>query len=779
MGKNFLFFLGQEKIILTISKIIVFILVFLIPLFFLPWTSSVLDFNKQALLIFLVFLALVLLLLNFLRNNRLEINTSFVNIPIFILFLSLVVSNIFSLSRYGSFWGWPLTISSSVLSFLGFIFFYFLVVNLFKKEEIVFILFFLFLSGFFVAIHFIFQAFGVFVLPFDFTKNNFFNLIGTTNTLGIYFAVLFLLLLPLFYSAKGIFKLFLGIVGLIFLFVLFLINVKIVWLTFLSGLLGLFAFGIINLNKSVSTGFITLLMVLLVFASLMFFFRFSLIKSAQFPSEILVSHIDNLKIFKSLPLKSLIIGTGPGTFAFDWARYKPAEINQKNFWNWRFERGSSEMLDRLVTTGLVGFLSFLFLIVILLKKNFSFLLKKENSLSQENEDNLDLFLGRSMLAGFWAIVFALFFYPFNFSLFFLFWLIVSCLVLLGKGKRKTFDFNVSKVSALSFSFLFVLILVFGIGIFIIYSQNYFAEVKYVQGISAFRKGNTQEALNFINQAINLNPNMDLYKRDFSQASILRLEQVLLDPKLSPEEKQQTYTSLIIGAINTINEATKIEPNNSLNWRTRAFVYQKTIGILKGAEDWALTTYQEALNLEPNSPDVLTEIGRIYLSKADLLAQQGLTDEVRQNYTLARGYLEKAIQLKSDYASARFLLASTDIKEGKIQEAITKLEETQRLAPLDAGLAFQIGVLYFNNNQIDQAQTQFEKAIAIDPNYSNARYFLGLIYDKKENKKAAIEQFEVIEKFNPDNQEVKKILDNLRNNRPALEGILPSQPPLSE
>jgi len=89
------------------------------------------------------------------------------------------------------------------------------------------------------------------------------------------------------------------------------------------------------------------------------------------------------------------------------------------------------------------------------------------------------------------------------------------------------------------------------------------------------------------------------------------------------------------------------------------------------------------------------------------------------------------------------------------------------------------VLYYNNNQIDEAQAQFEKAVLIDYNYSNARYFLGLIYDKKGNKNKAIEQFEIIEKFNPENQEVKKILNNLREGRQALEGIIISQPPIGE
>ena len=68
-------------------------------------------------------------------------------------------------------------------------------------------------------------------------------------------------------------------------------------------------------------------------------------------------------------------------------------------------------------------------------------------------------------------------------------------------------------------------------------------------------------------------------------------------------------------------------------------------------------------------------------------------------------------------------------------------------------------------------------MALNENYSNARYFLGLIYDQKGRKREAIEQFEKIKALNPDNQEIKNILVNLREGRAALGGIVPpAQPP---
>ena len=55
--------------------------------------------------------------------------------------------------------------------------------------------------------------------------------------------------------------------------------------------------------------------------------------------------------------------------------------------------------------------------------------------------------------------------------------------------------------------------------------------------------------------------------------------------------------------------------------------------------------------------------------------------------------------------------------------------------------------------------------------------LGLVYDKKGEKEKAIKQFEKVLELNPKNQEVEQILENLKKGLSALEGIIPSQPPI--
>lgn len=310
-------------------------------------------------------------------------------------------------------------------------------------------------------------------------------------------------------------------------------------------------------------------------------------------------------------------------------------------------------------------------------------------------------------------------------------------------------------------------------------------MKYLQGLKTWQESQlktqpaekytlAEEAISRFQEAIKLNPNLDIYWRDLSQLYSAQLNDLLQRQDLSREEMSSQGQTFINGAINGAKQATDLNPENVANWNVRGFVYRNMIGVVNGTSEWALTSYRKAAELEPANPYIFTEIGRIYVAKYDI--QEGTKEE---NIMLARQNFEKSVQLKEDYAPARFQIAMTYVREGKIKEAIEKLEATKQVASSDTGLAFQLGVLYNQDSQFDKAKAELERTIRLDENYSNARYLLGLIYDREGNRQGAIEQFEKIEKLNPANEEIKKILANLQSDKPALEGIQPAQPPIEE
>ena len=164
-----------------------------------------------------------------------------------------------------------------------------------------------------------------------------------------------------------------------------------------------------------------------------------------------------------------------------------------------------------------------------------------------------------------------------------------------------------------------------------------------------------------------------------------------------------------------------------------------------------------------------------MKKASLLTEDKASEK-NQILEQAKAQFEKAVQLKSDYSSARFQIAMVYQAQGKTTEGLQALEDAKKSSPNDVGLAFQIGIVYYQQKDYQKAKTELERAVGLDFNYANAVYFLGLTYDKLGQKAQAIAQISKISDLNPDNQELKKVLDNLKAGKSALDGIEQQAPP---
>ena len=148
----------------------------------------------------------------------------------------------------------------------------------------------------------------------------------------------------------------------------------------------------------------------------------------------------------------------------------------------------------------------------------------------------------------------------------------------------------------------------------------------------------------------------------------------------------------------------------------------------------------------------------------------LSDKAKENLALARQNFEKAVELKSNYLPAQFMIAVALDRLGEIDQAIAKLEDGKKINPRDPGLLFQLGLLYYKAEKYDLARSELEATLKIAENYSNALYFLGLSYDKLGEKNKALEEFKKVAELNPDNEDVKKIISNLESGKKALDGL---------
>lgn len=778
------------------SRRAIFAVVFLVPLFFLPFTSNVLDFNKQALLATLILLSLFAWLLKSLIAEKIDLNLNWFNLAPLSVMVFVGLSTLFSAYPYASFWGWPLNVSASFLTTLALVLFYFLVTHLFREPEEVFgLILVLVVSGLLVSLLAVPQIVGQFPLPFDFTQNTSFNTVGNPNSLAVFLAVLLPLATSLIFISKSrLVRTLLWLFVLTAVFLLLAINFSSAWIVLLAGTSLILILGITR-REIFNLSWLFLPMVLLALALFARVTNTQLLPAINLPAEVSPSQSSSWQIagqtLTARPPFSWFWGSGPGTFIYDYSRFKPSSINQSAFWATRFGSAGSQILDWLATIGPLGLLAFLATLGSALWLGF-----RAVSLRTAGQESFVWILLVGLWAGLVGLAFGFWLYPANLTLLFLFWFVAAAIIGLTAPRARHFDLRsaetteIKKVKSsgpwatVGVSFAFIAVLIGAMGVFFVLGQRYFAEASYVQALTAVQKGDNQKALEKMALAIRFtNGQQDNYWRDVTQVYLFRIQEELAKKNLSNDQKSQNVSNLISQLVAAAKASTDASGQNVANWTIRGFVYNQILNLIPDADKWAVSAYEEAIKLEPSNPSIYASLGQIYLARADNLANdKDKQAERQQALEAARDNFQKARDLKNDYAPALFQLAMIDVREQKVKDAIAKLEDTKVIAPFDTGLAFQLGLIYQADNQRDKAQAEFERAVALDSNYANARYFLGLLSDAAGQKDKAIEQFQKIADLNPGNDTIKKILEGLKAGRKAadvLTELQPPQPPVQE
>lgn len=305
------------------------------------------------------------------------------------------------------------------------------------------------------------------------------------------------------------------------------------------------------------------------------------------------------------------------------------------------------------------------------------------------------------------------------------------------------------------------------------------------GITAANKGDIDGAIAGLGRSVAREPHDFHTLSALVQARVAKIQQ-LIAAAAGGKNVQQEFQSAVSLAIQDSQNLTQMYSDDPDVWRIQGGLYEIIIPYIQGSERFAITAYQKAVERSPVNPAVYVDWGRAGLVFTEKIAAlenqaQGKDREQfaaarKQNLEQVATIFQRAIQVKQDYAPAHFLLAQTALRLGNVDAAIQSVENAKTAAPFDIGVAFQLGLLYYQKQDTDRAQAEFERALGINENYSNARYFLGLIYDKKGDHNKAMAEFAKIAALNPDNQEVKRMVDNLTQGKPALDGIVPPLPP---
>lgn len=638
------------KYIQNISLFLLGILFIAFPVVFTTISTNPLILPKQVLLGIVVTILLALQVVKMFAERSVKLRRTSFDIPVILLAIFALISSLFAVNRADA-----LTVFFPYLfAILGF----FLIVNIAKdKNSLLFLMSSLIMGAILTSIFAVLSFFKIYILPFAETRAQTFTPLGSLLEQEIYLILVFAI--SLYYVHR-------------------LLRSKTkddansVPETRMTSQ---------EITKAISFG--TASFVILLGIVVTTYGLFKLEKPLILPVETgFQTAFSEISLDTGRIAQGFLFGSGFGTYAVDFSRWKQASFNQnQNFWNLTFFRSSNYVLELLATTGVLGLCAFIFLLI----RAF-----KEIRVSPQNK----------MLISLIGVFLISIFLPLSFPSQTLFFIILGLFAvnqgLISKAQNRFFDIELQIVAFRkglismeaphaksnkslilpSFIGLLALALVVIIGYFGIPYVS--SDITFQKSLVAAAQNNGSLTYQLQAQAIQTFPHRDGFYRVFSQTN-LALANTLASQQPAgstpSQTTQQNITTLIQQAINAARNAATIAPQTYLNWQNLSSVYRGLIGFGQNAESFAVASAQQAINLDPNNPQEYIALGGIYYQL--------------QDWNSAQTQFQLAVSLKPDYANAHYNLGHVLEQKGDIQGALAQYESVRTLVINDKNSLAQI------------------------------------------------------------------------------------------
>ncbi|MEI6660060.1 MAG: tetratricopeptide repeat protein [bacterium] len=739
--------------------------------FFIPFVPVSLAASKGFLISIGSTLALFFWLISRLGEGKFKIPSDRLIIYGAAIPVVFFLASFFSSSKYISFFGNGFEIGTFGSMFVLFTIF-FLSSIYFQTEKRLWYFFRTLMAGALVVT--VFQLLYLFVdlnhyLP-NFLKGISGNLVGTWNDFALFLGLIVLVsILTLeFVKTSGLMLALQYLLLVASLFFVMVVNVPLVWL-----LVGIFAVVIFVYSISLQQAgmhvvvgasgkkrfpFVALVVVLLSFVFLVanntvggLISKYVNLSNSQVRPSITTTAQIAGKALKQNPL----FGTGPNTFAIDWALWKPSSIAQTSFWNVDFDSGVGVLPTFVVTTGLLGIASLLlFLAVLFIRGLQSFKVAMKDTLS-----NYFIFSTLLTLIYTWVVIAC---YTPNVVMLLL--AFASSGILIAILVHKEFihvqEFSFLKDPRKSFfSILGLMVLMIGtVSVTYLYAEKFASIVFFSKSLNS---NNSTQALvkseNMLLNAISLDAN-DLYYRSLSQVYVAQIGALVSDKSISADILKSSVQQLVNSAQASALKAVEQNPKQYLNQMNLANIYASLVplGVANSYES-SVAAYGQAALLAPTNPS-------IPLARAQL-------EFAKKNNDQAKSYINQALSIKADYTDALLFLAQINVSEGDLPGAIKQTENAASKSPNDPTIFFVMGSYRYNNGDYAGAISALETAVLLNPNYLNARYTLGQAYQKAGRTGDALIQYKILNKIVPNNQDVKSAMDSLSKASPSSATVV--------
>jgi tetratricopeptide (TPR) repeat protein len=348
-----------------------------------------------------------------------------------------------------------------------------------------------------------------------------------------------------------------------------------------------------------------------------------------------------LEVLKDV--KTLFLGIGPTNFITAFTLTKPIALNQTPFWNIVFTSSSSLLLTLATETGI---LAALFYLIIFLKS----LRSNNHELRTMNYEPLHLTLLFLLLLQILL--------PSSMAIF----ILTIILLALSAEIKIIREISLAKIGYLNYLFP-ALVALFAVIILYFCGRAYLAEVFFKQSLDAVLNNQSQKAYDRERLAITLNPFIDRYHRAFSQVNLAIAANLSAKQEISEEDKQN-IPKLVQQSIDYGRSAVNLYRTNVINWDNLAQIYTALGNFAQGSANWAKSSLEQRVQLDPFSPGGYLILGSFYLQE--------------ENYDEAEKSFRTALALKSNLANTHYQLGLLFTKMKKYEEAYRELQTTKAL-----------------------------------------------------------------------------------------------------
>ncbi|OGI18006.1 MAG: hypothetical protein A2287_07925 [Candidatus Melainabacteria bacterium RIFOXYA12_FULL_32_12] len=271
---------------------------------------------------------------------------------------------------------------------------------------------------------------------------------------------------------------------------------------------------------------------------------------------------------------------------------------------------------------------------------------------------------------------------------------------------------------------------------------------YLLGVVSHQKGYLDDALVFLNKAVNIKPMFELYKllgdvylakNEINQAILAYQKSVEFDP----EFVEGFYNlGLLYHSQNNLEEAVKYYKKTLELKPDAADIYNNLGSIFykKNQVADAIENYLKALYFEPDNSNAYFNLGNLY-RKVN-----------KQNDAIE--YFQKGLELSPNDAEAHYCLGISYLLNKECDKALNFLNKSLDLGYRPDEVYLNIANTYFEKDDYDLAEQYYNKALSINPNYAVIYNNLGIMYKFKNELDKAIEYYKIAVEKDPDDLQTR-------------------------